>query len=65
MNMTEISGGTPDGASTMAEADGSRQPTESNLAIARFWAAHVARIAQRLHAKQPAGSTGGLRWRMC
>jgi NAD(P)H:quinone oxidoreductase type IV len=51
MNMTEISGGTPYGASTLAGPDGSRQPSENELAIARFQGQHVARIAQRLHAK--------------
>jgi NAD(P)H:quinone oxidoreductase type IV len=51
MTMTEISGGTPYGASTMAGADGSRQPTENELAIARFQGGHVARVAQRLHSK--------------
>ena len=48
MNMTEISGGTPYGASTLAGPDGSRQPTENELAIARFQGEHVARIAQKL-----------------
>lgn len=50
MNMKEISGGTPYGASTLAGPDGSRQPSENELAIARFQGAHVARIAQRLRA---------------
>lgn len=48
LNMTEISGGTPYGASTLADADGSRQPTENELAIARFQGRHVAQIAVRL-----------------
>ena len=51
MNMKEISGGTPYGASTLAGPDGLRQPSENELAIARFQGQHVARIAQRLHAK--------------
>ena len=50
-NMKEISGGTPYGASTMAGPDGARQPSENELAIAHFQGQHVARIAQRLHAK--------------
>ena len=53
MNMTEISGGTPYGASTMAGPDGSRQPSENELAIARFQGEHVARIAQKVLVKQP------------
>jgi NAD(P)H dehydrogenase (quinone) len=48
LNMAEISGGTPYGASTLADADGSRQPTENELAIARFQGRHVAQIATRL-----------------
>jgi NAD(P)H dehydrogenase (quinone) len=50
VNMDEISGGTPYGATTLAKSDGSRQPSENELAIARFQGEHVARIAQRLAA---------------
>ncbi|HTP67288.1 MAG TPA: NAD(P)H:quinone oxidoreductase [Dongiaceae bacterium] len=46
--MGEISGGTPYGATTMAGADGSRQPTENELKIARYQGKHVAEIASRL-----------------
>ncbi|MFN4262276.1 MAG: NAD(P)H:quinone oxidoreductase [Thioalkalivibrionaceae bacterium] len=46
--MSEISGGTPYGASTLAGADGSRQPSDNELAIARFQGRHVARIAAQL-----------------
>lgn len=46
----EVSGGTPYGASTIAGNDGARQPSENELAIARFQGAHVARIAARLKA---------------
>ena len=48
MNMKEISGGTPYGATTLAGPDGSRQPSENELAIARFQGQHVAEIARRL-----------------
>ena len=48
MNMKEITGGTPYGATTLAGPDGSRQPSENELAIARFQGAHVAGIAARL-----------------
>jgi len=34
MNMAEITGGTPYGATTLAGIDGSRQPSENELAIA-------------------------------
>jgi NAD(P)H dehydrogenase (quinone) len=48
LNMEEITGGTPYGATTLAGADGSRQPTENELAIAHFQGKHVAEIAQKL-----------------
>jgi len=48
LNMAEITGGSPYGATTLAGADGSRQPSENELAIARFQGAHVAKIARKL-----------------
>jgi len=48
MNMDEITGGTPYGASTLAGADGSRQPSDNELEIAKFQGRHVAKIAQKL-----------------
>ena len=48
LNMDEISGGTPYGASTIAKGDGSRWPSDNELAIARFQGKHVAEIAARL-----------------
>lgn len=48
MNMKEITGGTPYGASTLADTDGSRQPSENELTIARFQGKHVAEIAKKL-----------------
>ncbi len=50
MNMTEISGGSPYGASTLADRDGSRQPSENELIIARFQGKHVAEITKKLSA---------------
>lgn len=47
-NMDEITGGTPYGATTLAGADGSRRPSENELAIARFQGRHVTEIALRL-----------------
>ncbi len=47
-NMEEISGGTPYGATTLAKADGSRQPSANELKIARYQGAHVAGIAVKL-----------------
>ena len=46
--MTEITGGSPYGASTLAGADGRRMPSENELEIARFQGNHVAQIARRL-----------------
>src|SRR5208283_1769803 len=47
-NMSEISGGTPYGATTLAGADGARQPSENELKIARYQGKHVAEIAGKL-----------------
>jgi len=51
LNMKEITGGSPYGAGTLAGGDGSRQPSENELAIARFQGKHVAQIAKKLAAK--------------
>lgn len=48
--MGEISGGTPYGASTLAGNDGSRMPSDNELAGARFQGAHVAKLAAKLAA---------------
>jgi NAD(P)H dehydrogenase (quinone) len=48
MTMDEISGGSPYGASTIAGGDGSRMPSENELAAARFQGRHVAEIASKL-----------------
>ncbi len=48
LTMDEISGGTPYGATTLAGADGSRMPSENELAIAKFQGKHVAQIVQEL-----------------
>lgn len=45
---TQIIGGAPYGAGTIAGADGTRAPSETDLAGARYQGAHVARIAARL-----------------
>ena len=46
--ISEISGGSPYGATTIAGGDGSRKPSENELAGARWQGAHVARIAAKL-----------------
>jgi NAD(P)H dehydrogenase (quinone) len=48
VNMNEITGGSPYGASTLAGGDGSRQPSENELAIARTQGRRVAEIARKL-----------------
>ncbi|HEX6963216.1 MAG TPA: NAD(P)H:quinone oxidoreductase [Lacipirellula sp.] len=47
-NMNEITGGSPYGAGTLAGGDGSRQPSENELAIAKFQGRHVTEIAAKL-----------------
>jgi NAD(P)H dehydrogenase (quinone) len=46
--LDEISGGSPYGASTITGGDGSRRPSENELAMARFQGRHVATIAKKL-----------------
>jgi len=48
LTMTEITGGTPYGASTITSGDGSRQPSANELTLARFQGKHVAEIAAKL-----------------
>ena len=45
-----VKGGSPYGASTIANGDGSRQPSEVELEAAKFQGAHVAKIAAKLSA---------------
>jgi len=51
MTMSEVSGGSPYGASTLAGSDGKRMPSANELAIARFQGRHTAEIARRLAAR--------------
>ncbi|MEX0431576.1 NAD(P)H:quinone oxidoreductase [Spiribacter insolitus] len=46
--MDEVTGGTPYGATTLSDGDGSRQPSANELEIARFQGRHVAEITARL-----------------
>jgi NAD(P)H dehydrogenase (quinone) len=48
MGVAEVTGGSPYGASTIADGNGSRQPSANELAGARFQGAHVAKIAAKL-----------------
>lgn len=48
MDNSEITGGSPYGATTIAGTKGERLPSANELAGARFQGAHVARIAKKL-----------------
>ena len=48
MELGEVSGGSPYGATTIAAPDGSREPSENELAIARYQGRHVAQIAKKV-----------------
>nr|WP_208380820.1 NAD(P)H:quinone oxidoreductase [Brevundimonas terrae] len=49
MNMDEIVGGSPYGATTLTKGDGSRMPSQIELDGARFQGQHIAQIAKKLH----------------
>ncbi len=49
MKLDEVTGGAPYGATTIAGGDGSRQPSENELAGARFQGRLVAETAIKLH----------------
>jgi NAD(P)H dehydrogenase (quinone) len=48
MGVKEITGGSPYGASTISDGDGSRQPSANELDGARFQGRHIAQIAAKL-----------------
>lgn len=49
MTLTEITGGAPYGATTIAGGDGSRQPSENELEGARYQGRQVAEVAAKLY----------------
>jgi NAD(P)H dehydrogenase (quinone) len=49
MKLDEVTGGSPYGATTIAGGDGSRQPTENELAGARYQGRAIAEVANKLH----------------
>jgi NAD(P)H dehydrogenase (quinone) len=51
MGVSEVTGGSPYGASTIAGGDGVRQPSDNELAGARYQGRHVAQIAAKLSAR--------------
>jgi NAD(P)H dehydrogenase (quinone) len=48
MTIEEMSGGSPYGATTITGGDGSRMPSDNELAIARFQGKHLAEIVKKL-----------------
>lgn len=48
VDISEVRGGSPWGAATIAGADGSRQPSAQELAMARFQGRHVAEVTKKL-----------------
>lgn len=49
MRLDEVTGGSPYGATTIAGGDGSRQPSENELAGARYQGKKIAEAASKLH----------------
>ena len=49
MRLDEITGGSPYGATTIAGGDGSRAPSDNELAAARYQGRVIAETAQKLH----------------
>jgi NAD(P)H dehydrogenase (quinone) len=52
-DVTEVGGGSPYGATTVAGGSGERQPSQSELDGSRFQAKHVASIARTMKANTP------------
>lgn len=50
MTLSEITGGSPYGATTIAGGDGARQPTANELDGARYQGRKVAEVTRKLHA---------------
>ncbi|HVK90466.1 MAG TPA: NAD(P)H:quinone oxidoreductase type IV [Mycoplana sp.] len=48
MGVDEVKGGSPYGATTITDGDGSRQPSAVELDAARYQGAHVAKLAAKL-----------------
>ena len=49
MTLDEIAGGSPYGATTITGGDGARQPSEIELAGARYQGRVIAETAKKLH----------------
>ncbi|MFO7954057.1 NAD(P)H:quinone oxidoreductase [Thioalkalivibrio sp.] len=55
LDVSEVSGGTPYGATTLADGDGSRQPSENELGMAASQGRHVAEVARAQRLGREAG----------
>ncbi|WP_018867003.1 MULTISPECIES: NAD(P)H:quinone oxidoreductase [unclassified Thioalkalivibrio] len=55
LDVSEVCGGTPYGATTLAAGDGSRQPSESELGMAASQGRHVAEVARAQRLGREAG----------
>ncbi|WP_017941783.1 MULTISPECIES: NAD(P)H:quinone oxidoreductase [unclassified Thioalkalivibrio] len=55
LDVSEVSGGTPYGATTLAAGDGSRQPSENELGMAASQGRHVAEVARAQRLGRQAG----------
>ncbi len=49
MTLSEVTGGSPYGATTIAGGDGSRQPSDNELTGARYQGRKIAEVAKKLH----------------
>ena len=49
MELNDVTGGSPYGATTITAGDGSRQPSENELAGARYQGRVIAETAKKLH----------------
>ena len=49
LGLDEVTGGSPYGATTITGGDGSRQPSENELAGARYQGRVIAETARKLH----------------
>jgi NAD(P)H dehydrogenase (quinone) len=58
-DISEVKGGSPYGAGTIAAPDGSRSPSQKELNLASFQGHHVANIAKRLAGSSDEGNSNG------
>ncbi|THD63848.1 NAD(P)H:quinone oxidoreductase [Phenylobacterium sp.] len=56
MTLDEVTGGSPYGATTIAGGDGARQPSENELAGARYQGRRIAKTAAKLHPESRVGT---------